>query len=158
MPQRLKNHRLKQTQHLHGTKIAQNAFIGIKQYLVPIRFMIWCQNLYFCSQLFFCQFVLLTFTFKTASLKHFPTKCQEQNDHVACAVISCVVKIWTLQLGLLLKSQFLLYSLRLPLLHLINSFCRRYVSCMYHISNKYAMYPKYIPFTRGNLKNRFSEN
>ena len=56
------------------------------------------------------------------------------------------VSIWTFQLGLLLKSRVLSYSLLLRFLCLIHSFYRSYVSCVYilhTISPTYPIYPIY---------------
>ena len=78
----------------------------------------------------------------------FPTKCRGQNDRVGRPVISCVCQNLDVSLfNWICHSNLKFYAT--PLLHflcLIISFYRRYVSCIYiisNISNTYSIYPIY---------------
>ena len=76
----------------------------------------------------------------------FSTKCQVQNDRTNWEKISCFCQ--NLDFTLYFTIETSIFKLR-PLfrfLCLINSFYRRYVSCMYNISNIYPIYIQYIQY------------
>ena len=99
-----------------------------------IRFLISMSNLTFECCYFLSIGCCLNLTSKTTLLKHVPTKCQGQNDRMGS---------WIFQLDLLLRSRSSPCLSLLRCLCLSNSFYRRYVSCMYNISNRKLRYPIY---------------
>ena len=84
----------------------------------------------------------------------FPTKCQGQNDRMGRTVISCFHQNLDFSIGFATKiSNFTPPLLRF--LCLINSFYRRYVPCMYNISNisnRYPIYPIYPADTSAHFE------
>ena len=64
-----------------------------------------------------------------------PTKCRGQNDRMWLPVISCVYQNLDFSIGF--ATQVLMFTIppSLRLIFLINLFCRRYVSCIYNISD-----------------------
>ena len=105
-----------------------------KQYLALIRFSILVSHLIFLDFVVFGDSFSKNIYLETHLQDMFSTKCQVQNDHTNREKISCVVKIcnlnWIFNQNLDFSAPALLHSLCL-----INSFHRRYVSCMYNWSN-----------------------
>ena len=65
----------------------------------------------------------------------FSTKCQVQNDRTNREKISCSCQILPLRMYFAIKTSIFQLRPLLRFLHLINSFYRKYVSCMYNRSN-----------------------
>ena len=85
----------------------------------------------------------------------FPTKCQGQNDRMGRTVMSCFCQILDFIIGFATKISIFKHPPLLRFLCLINSFYRRYVSCMYNISNIsniYQIYPIYPIYWRLTIK------
>ena len=66
----------------------------------------------------------------------FPTKCQGQKDRMGRTVMSCFCQNLDFIIGTATKTSFFKCPPPLRFLCLINSFYRRYVSCMYNRSNR----------------------
>ena len=73
----------------------------------------------------------------------FPTKCQGQNDRMGRPVISCFRQNLDFSIGFATKISTLTLPPLLRFLCLINSFYRKYVSCVYNISNISNIYSIY---------------
>ena len=113
--------------------------IETKSILIWYHVWLLCQFWHLWIFQLFTVFVLM-FTSKTTSLKHVSDKEPKAKwPHGTYGNI--FVKSWTFQLDLVLKSRFSPYPLTLRFLCLINSFYRRYVSCIYNIYPICTIYP-----------------
>ena len=77
----------------------------------------------------------------------FPTKCQGQNDRIGHLVKSRVCQNLDFSIGFAIKISIFILTPLLRFLCLINSFYRRYASCMYYIYiyiYVYRLYPTKI--------------
>ena len=106
-----------------------------------IRFLIFMSNLTFLIFSNFRLFFIKHLRQKRHLLNMFSRKCQVQNDRINWQKISCFCQKLDLTLYFTIKTSIFKLRPLFRFLCLINSFYRRYVSCIYNIYPIYPIYP-----------------
>ena len=116
--------------------LAQNVLIGTKYYLVwYVSLFVWQIWHFMLLPFFFVDFCCLAFMSKTASVKHVSDKVVRANYRRGRLVISCFRANLEFSIGYATRISIVTPPSLLCFLCLIDLFYRRYVSCMYDISN-----------------------
>ena len=110
-----------------------------------IRFLIFMSILTFLMFSNFRRFFIKHLRQKRHLLKMFSRKCQVQNDRTNWEKISCFCQKLDLTLYFTIKTSIFKLRPLFRFLCLINSFYRRYVSCIYNIYPIYPIYPLDLP-------------
>ena len=119
----------------------QNVLLESKQYLVMIRFLIFMSKLTFLIFSNFRHCFIKHLRQKRHLLNMFSRKCQVQNDRINWKKISCFCQKLDLTLYFTIKTSIFKLRPLFRFLCLINSFYRRYVSCIYTVSYTHLTLP-----------------
>ena len=115
-----------------------------------IRFLIFMSNLTFQDFSIFRRFFIKHLRQKRHLLNMFSRKCQVQNDRINQEKISCFRQKLDFTLYFTINTSICKLRPLFRFLCLINSFYRRYVSCVYtisNISNISPIYPIYFVYS-----------